>query len=99
MFVPMVKGSAMIITQTSGFATLINVFDVEPEKQQQLIEVWFDVGKNFERLPGFVAAALHKSLDGTRVLNYALWEHAADWENLVKHGRPQFARFAGIGTA
>ena len=37
----------MIITQTSGLATMINKFEVEPEKQQQLIQIWLEEGKKF----------------------------------------------------
>jgi heme-degrading monooxygenase HmoA len=89
----------MIITQTSGLATMINVFDVEPEKQQQLIQIWLEEGKQFERMPGFVSTTLHRSLDGTRVINYAQFQRAEDWENLVSRGNQQFARFKGVGTS
>lgn len=89
----------MIITQRSGLATMINVFDVEPEQQQQLIQIWLEEGKQFERLPGFVSTTLHRSLDGTRVINYAQWQRAEDWENLLKRGDQQFARFQGIAMS
>ena len=54
----------MQVSQSHDVATMINVFTVEPEKQQQLIKTWLKEGKQFEALPGFVAAALHRSLDG-----------------------------------
>ncbi len=88
----------MMIGDTSGLATLINVFHTAPEHQQQMIAVWRDVGQGFERLPGFVAAALHRSTDGTRVINYAQWQSAADWQNSVTHNERQFARFKGLGA-
>jgi heme-degrading monooxygenase HmoA len=89
----------MMITQTSGLATMINVFDVEPEKQQQLIEIWLEEGKKFETWPGFVSTTLHRSLDGTRVINYAQWQKAEDWLNLAKQGGQLFSRFKGIAVS
>ena len=32
------------------------------------------------RLPGFISANIHKSLDGTRVTNYAQWASKAAFE-------------------
>ncbi len=89
----------MIITQASGLATMINVFDVEPEKQQQLVDIWLEEGKKFEAWPGFVSATLHRSLDGKRVLNYAQWQHAEDWQALTRQGAQIFARFKGLGVS
>ncbi|HEX4659891.1 MAG TPA: antibiotic biosynthesis monooxygenase family protein [Streptosporangiaceae bacterium] len=55
--------------------TLINVFTVEPEKQDRLIEVWQrSTDEVIRHLPGFVSANIHASLDGTKVVNYAQWE-------------------------
>jgi hypothetical protein len=45
----------MKISPTNDGATMINVFTVEPEKQQELIETWLKEGKQFELLPGFVS--------------------------------------------
>jgi heme-degrading monooxygenase HmoA len=89
----------MMITQTSGLATMINVFDVEQEKQQQLIEIWLEEGKKFEAWPGFVSTTLHRSLDGTRVINYAQWQRAEDWQDLARQGAQLFARFKGVGRS
>jgi len=33
---------------------------------------------------GFVSANIHKSLDGTRVVNYAQWRSKDDFEAMVK---------------
>ena len=89
----------MIITQTNDVATMINVFDVDPEKQQQLIQIWLEEGKKFERLPGFVSAALHRSLDGKRVINYAQWQRAEDWLALARQGDQLFTRFKGVALS
>jgi hypothetical protein len=55
--------------------TLINVFTVEPENQQRLVEAWQRGTEEVMRhIPGFVSANIHRSLDGTKVVNYAQWE-------------------------
>src|SRR5947209_3773468 len=56
--------------------TLINVFTVDPDKQQQLADTLIETTERWVKsLPGFVSASIHKSLDGTRVVNYAQWEN------------------------
>ncbi len=58
-------------------ATLINVFVVRPERQRQLVELLVRATEEVIRhRPGFVAANIHASEDGTRVVNYAQWESA-----------------------
>jgi quinol monooxygenase YgiN len=56
--------------------TLINVFTVAPEKQQQLVETLIETTEGWVKPhPGFLAATIHKSLDETRVANYAQWRN------------------------
>lgn len=55
--------------------TLINVFSVDPKNQQRLVELWQRATDDVMRhLPGFISANVHRSLDGTKVINYAQWE-------------------------
>ena len=55
--------------------TLINVFTVAPERQQELVSLLDKATEDVMRhQPGFVAANIHASLDGTQVVNYAQWE-------------------------
>jgi quinol monooxygenase YgiN len=61
--------------------TLINVFTVEPEKQEELIKVLVEATeKTMRHLPGFVSANIHRSLDGGKVVNYAQWESKEAFE-------------------
>jgi quinol monooxygenase YgiN len=56
--------------------TLINVFTVEPAQQQRLVETLIETTESLvKHLPGFVSASVHKSLDGTRVVNYGQWKN------------------------
>jgi hypothetical protein len=38
------------------------------------------------KLPGIISASLHKSKDGTRVVNYAQWRNVEGWEELGRAG-------------
>jgi heme-degrading monooxygenase HmoA len=61
--------------------TLINVFTVARENQQKLVDTLVDATQQtMKRLPGFVSASIHRSLDGTKVVNYAQWRSKQDFE-------------------
>jgi heme-degrading monooxygenase HmoA len=65
------------ISKDSNVATLINVFTVEPENQQKLVEMLIEATeKTMKHVDGFVSANIHKSTDGKRVVNYAQWKSA-----------------------
>ena len=73
------------IAKDANCVTLINVFTVEPEKQQQLLSLLTELTTNSMRhLPGFVSGSIHRSLDGTRVAIYGQWRTLADLKNMVR---------------
>lgn len=64
--------------------TLINVFEVDPDAQQELLRVLADATEEVMRhRPGFVSANLHVSDDGTRVVNYAQWRSRDDFRAML----------------
>ncbi|MGB3755659.1 MAG: antibiotic biosynthesis monooxygenase, partial [Rivularia sp. (in: cyanobacteria)] len=70
-----------IISKNNQVVTIIFSFAVEPERQQELIDMMIDaLEKTTKHQPGFVSASIHKSLDGTRVFNYAQWRTQAEYE-------------------
>jgi heme-degrading monooxygenase HmoA len=74
------------ISQRSDVVTLINVFTVAPEDQRRLLDLLVEATESVMRgLPGFVSANLHKSLDGTRVANYAQWRSREDFEAMLEN--------------
>lgn len=61
----------------SPYATLVNVFTVEPEHAQELADVLSRATEEvMQHLPGFRLASIHLSTDRTRVVNYAQWDSA-----------------------
>ena len=65
----------------SGPVTLINVFSVEPANQQRLVDLITRATDGVvNRAPGFLSATLHRSTDGTKVIMYAQWRSAEDYQ-------------------
>jgi hypothetical protein len=59
-----------IIANTS-VVTQINIFTVPEGGQQPLIELLIEAAKYASTTPGWLSASVHRSRDGTRVVNYA----------------------------
>ena len=69
------------IAENSGLVTAINVFTVEPSNQQKLVDLLAHATDTSVReAPGFVSAALHRSVDGTKVTMYAQWRSAEHYQ-------------------
>lgn len=65
---------------------MINVFTVEAENQQKLIDLLIDATKKIiNKQEGFISANIHKSLDGTQVVNYAQWKSQEAFEKMLKN--------------
>jgi hypothetical protein len=60
-----------MITADTGIVIQINVFTVPEGGQQALIELLTEAAHACRTVPGWISASLHRSLDGTRVVNYA----------------------------
>lgn len=65
---------------------LINVFSVQPDKQEELLRLLAEMTDEVTRhLPGFRSAEFHRSLDGRHVANYARWDSQESWRAMVRH--------------
>ncbi|MEL6461359.1 MAG: antibiotic biosynthesis monooxygenase [Cyanobacteria bacterium J06636_27] len=73
------------IATKNELATVIIIFNVEPEKQQELLDTIAEFIKTVKQQPGFVSANLHKSLDGLKVANYAQWRTVEEFEKFLKN--------------
>ena len=81
----------MIISYTDNMATiapanpvvtLVNVFRLhDPGQQQRLVDLLVEATEGtMKHQPGYVSANIHRSLDGTHVVNYAQWRSQADFD-------------------
>ena len=64
---PSIHANTKVVTQ-------INVFTVLEGGQQALIELLSEAAKFASTTPGWISASVHRSRDGTRVVNYAQCE-------------------------
>jgi heme-degrading monooxygenase HmoA len=64
---------------------LINVFKVQPEKQDELLEMLATLTRAQVGLPGFVSATLHRGLNGKTVANQAVWRSVEDWKAMTRN--------------
>lgn len=72
------------IEANKGVITQINVFTVEPEKVEALIELLIEAANSVKNIPGWISANIHRSLDGTKVVNYAQCESFEAWEKVME---------------
>jgi quinol monooxygenase YgiN len=78
------------ISKHNDVVTVIFSFAVEPNRQQELTDLLIDVLETTTKhQPGFVSASLHKSLDGTRVFNYAQWRTQTEYETFAQSPEDQ----------
>jgi quinol monooxygenase YgiN len=70
------------IAENTGLVTSINVFTVEPSNQQELLDILARATDTSVRdVPGFFSAALHRSVDGTKVTMYSQWKSAEHYQH------------------
>lgn len=80
----------MHVSPKSSLITLINVFETKPEQQQALLDELSRFASSVvKEEPSCLGAALHRSIDGTRVTNYAQWRSQEDLDRFVKKYREQ----------
>jgi heme-degrading monooxygenase HmoA len=86
----------------SGYATLINVFTVEPDRAPELARLLITATDEVIRhVPGFISANIHVSTDGTRVVNYAQWDSAAAFQAMIENpaAREHIDKCAALATS
>ncbi len=65
-------------------------FSMPPENQPKMVELAKEHLAPAPEQPGLISATFHRSLDGTRVINYGQWENEAAIQELVK--KPGFSQ-------
>ena len=88
------------ISTEQDLMTFVNVFTVEPEHQQELIDVLVEATEVMRTIDGFISANLHKSRDGRRVVNYVQWRTEEHFARMLQEprARPHMERAAELGT-
>ena len=87
------------IRQDSGIVTQITTVKLPPGKQDEVLALMTERARFMARQPGFVSVSLHRSKDGTHVVNYIQWTNAEKL-SAAHHSRefrqkwPQFGELA-----
>ena len=77
------------IAKDRDVVTFINVFTVEPENQQRLVDLLVRVTETSVRhARGFVSSSLHRSVDGRKVTMYGQWRTMEDYEAMRRDPTP-----------
>lgn len=78
--------------------TLINVYEVVPERQAELLALLERAADEvFRKQPGFVSVCLHAGVDGQRVVNYTQWATPESFAALAGNAEAQ-ARIRGFAA-
>jgi quinol monooxygenase YgiN len=79
------------IAPSNPVVTLVNIFRLhDPADQQRLVELLVEATEaTMRHQPGYVSANIHKSLDGTQVVNYAQWRSQADFAAMLRNPAAQ----------
>ncbi len=73
----------------AGPVVLVNVFTVDPNDQDALVEAWGNDALWMKKQPGYISTQLHKAVgESSMFLNYAVWESVADFRTAFSN--PEF---------
>jgi predicted ester cyclase/quinol monooxygenase YgiN len=69
---------------------LINVFTTEPDQQAAGLQALAAFGERVVagEVPGLISASVHRSVDGTRIVNYVQWRSVEDMQRMLQ--TPEF---------
>lgn len=98
----MVNKTTAAIDAADTCLTLINVYEVEPEKQAELAEALSASTESIIRhQPGFISVSVHSSLDGQKVVNYAQWASKEHFDGFMKkpETQDQLKQFAKLAKS
>jgi Antibiotic biosynthesis monooxygenase len=62
------------IEVSDHIVTHINVFAVEPSRQQELVDSLTETINAARGMPGLISGSIHRSFDGRQVVNYVQFE-------------------------
>lgn len=89
------------ITANNEMMTLANLFNVEPQNQEELIKILQGGAETLlSKQPGYISASVHRGQDGKHALVYSQWRSREDFHAAVTNPALQqyFARVREIAT-
>ena len=78
------------IVQNAGIVTQITTVKMTPSNQDEVLTLMKERARFMAKQPGFVSVSLHRSEDGSHVVNYIQW---TDKQKLAAaHHSPEFRK-------
>ena len=78
------------IHQGNGLVTQITTIQVDPDKQDEVLQLMSERAHYMAQQPGFISISLHRSQDGNHVVNYVQWSDRQKLE--AAHHSPEFRK-------
>ena len=91
-----------VLDPQAGYVTLINTFEVEPERADELLAALSRATDEYIRdVSGFISANLHLSFDRRNIANYAQWRSQTDLDAFMADpkAREHMAEAATLATS
>ena len=82
------------IRKNSGSVTYITTVNVDPNNQNELLNLMTTRARFMATQPGFVSISLHRSQDDRHIVNYVQWKDRAQLE--AAHRAPAFSETAPL---
>jgi heme-degrading monooxygenase HmoA len=78
------------IRQNNGIVTQITTVKLPPGNEKEVLDLMEERARFMAKQPGFVSVSLHRSQDGSHVVNYVQWTNR---EKLAAaHHSPEFRK-------
>jgi heme-degrading monooxygenase HmoA len=78
------------IGERNGICTQINTVKLNPENQDEILKLMVERARFMATQPGFVSVNLHRSKDGSHIVNYVQWSDANKLN--AAHHSPEFRK-------
>jgi quinol monooxygenase YgiN len=78
------------ITDDNEVVTQITTVKLPPDNQAEVLELMTERARFMATQPGFVSVSLHRSEDGSHIVNYVQWSDRTRLE--AAHHSPQFRK-------
>jgi heme-degrading monooxygenase HmoA len=78
------------IHENNRVVTQITTVKLPPDKQDEVLNLMTERARFMATQPGFVSVSLHRSKDGSHVVNYIQWRDAEQLE--AAHHSPEFRK-------
>jgi heme-degrading monooxygenase HmoA len=78
------------IRENNGICTQITAVKLPPENQDEITNLMIERARFMATQPGFVSVNLHRSRDGTHLINYIQWSNPEKLK--AAHSTPEFRK-------